>query len=356
MSAYLDLEQRYRRVLRLLPGYYRDRWEEDMVAAFLDSWLTGDPDEDEWVLEFSKPSAAEIASVASLAARLYLGGAGAPRRYFAWGQAVRGAVLGVIGLHALVSLDVLVRLAWIHRLLGVPAAPARIVASAPAGVLPPAVWYLGDCAWIAVFVTLILGHYRMARVLAVLAIVPDLVWLLQGQFAGAFLVTSLGPWSFWVLLNLAPVLALAAFHPDAPPAARWPWLLALPAAYLLVDVPVAALQATANAAWVPDDSGLFCLLVALACLAHAPAARSRRSDGSGVWSLTLTVLAAVAGAYRIASLSDYLHDPHLITVSLAELLILVTAAALVAPDAIRSQAPALAPPPRPRPDQDTSAY
>lgn len=32
-----DLERRYRRVLRLLPGYYRDRWEEDMVAAFLDS-------------------------------------------------------------------------------------------------------------------------------------------------------------------------------------------------------------------------------------------------------------------------------------------------------------------------------
>ena len=47
MSGDLDLEQRYRRVLRLLPGYYRAQWEEDMVAAFLDSWLTGDPDEDE---------------------------------------------------------------------------------------------------------------------------------------------------------------------------------------------------------------------------------------------------------------------------------------------------------------------
>ena len=35
MSGDLDLEQRYRRVLRLLPGYYRDMWEEDMVAAFL---------------------------------------------------------------------------------------------------------------------------------------------------------------------------------------------------------------------------------------------------------------------------------------------------------------------------------
>jgi hypothetical protein len=51
MSGDLDLEQRYRRVLRLLPGYYRDKWEEDMVAAFLDSWMTGDPDEDSVTME-----------------------------------------------------------------------------------------------------------------------------------------------------------------------------------------------------------------------------------------------------------------------------------------------------------------
>ena len=71
------LERRYRRVLRLLPGYYRDRWEQDMAAAFLDSWLTGDPEEDEAVLQFCKPTWAEVASVAGLAVRLYLGGAGA---------------------------------------------------------------------------------------------------------------------------------------------------------------------------------------------------------------------------------------------------------------------------------------
>ena len=355
MSTDLDLEQRYRRVLRLLPGYYRAKWEEDMVAAFLDSSLAGDPDEDEFMLEFGKPTWPEVASVADLAARLYLGGAGAPRRYFAWGQAVRGAVLAVVLVHAVVSLDGLIRVAWTHRLLGVPAAPASMVTSTPAGLLPPAAWYLSDCAWIAVLVMLILGHYRVARVYAVAAIVPDLVWLLHGQFTGALPAASAGPWFFWVLLNLAPVLALAAFHPDAPPAPRLPWLLALPAAYLLVDVPVLALEATGNAAWVPDNSGLFCALVALACLAHAPRAWSRRSDGSGVWSLTLILLAAVAGAYRIASLADYLHNPHLIRVGLAELLILAAAAALVAADAARAQTAKPAPP-RPRPDQETLAY
>jgi len=68
VSGELLLERRYRRALRLLPGYYRERWEDDMVAAFLDSWLTGDPDTDECVLEFCKPALQEVASVVLLAA------------------------------------------------------------------------------------------------------------------------------------------------------------------------------------------------------------------------------------------------------------------------------------------------
>jgi hypothetical protein len=345
-----DLEQRYRRVLRLLPGYYRDKWEQDMVAAFLDSWLTGHPEEDEAILEFCKPAWAEVASVASLAARLYLGGAGAPRRYFAWGQAVRRAVLAVTLVQAVRGLDVLVRTAWSHRVFGwLPVPPAGIAPGTPGGILPPAALYLVAYAWIVSFVALVLGRYRTAQVIAALAIVPDLIWLLQGEFTGAFQGPSLGPWAFWVVLNLAPVLAMTAFHRDAPPAARWPWLLALPANYLLVAVPLMALQMAGNSAWLPDFSGLCCILVALACLAHAPRAWSRQADGSGVWSLTLTLLGAVAGAYRIITLSDYLHDPHLIKVSLAELLILAAAAALVAPDAARAQAATPVSPPLPYP-------
>ena len=55
-------------------------------------------------MEFAGPAWPEVASVVGLAARLYLGGAGAPRRYFAWGQAVRGAVLAVLLAHALLGL------------------------------------------------------------------------------------------------------------------------------------------------------------------------------------------------------------------------------------------------------------
>jgi hypothetical protein len=347
MSGDLDLEQRYRRVLRLLPGYYRRAWEHDMVAAFLESSLTGDPDEDEWVLEFSKPPWREITSVAALAFRLYLGGAGAPRRYFAWGQAVRRAVLAATMLQAVRGLDVLLLTAWSRRVFSwLPVPPARLAAGTPAGIVPPVVWWLVAYAWIVSFVALALGrYYRTAQVIAALAIIPDLVWLVQGEFTRAFQGPSLGPWAFWVLLNLVPVLAMTAFHRDSPPAARWPWLLALAAAYLLVAVPLTALQTSGHSAWVPDTAGLYCALAALACLAHAPRAWSRHAAGSGVWSLTLTLLAAEAAAYRIFSLTDYLHDPHQIQVSLAELLIVMITVALVVPDAARAQT-ATHPPPR----------
>ncbi len=345
-----DLERRYRKVLRLLPGYYRDQWEEDMVAAFLESSLTGDLGEDVLITEFGWPRWQEVASVAGLAARLYLGGAGAPRRYFAWGQAVRRAVLAVLLFHAAVGLNALLILAWTRRPFSwIPAPPVGMESGTPNGVLPPALWYLVDGAWIVLFVLLVLGHYRIARIIAALAIIPNLVWLLQGQFTGAFPTNSVGPWAFWVLINLAPFLAMAAFHRDAPPAARRPWLVALPALYLLVFVPQVVIQVTGNSAWLPDSSGLFCVLIALACLAHAPRAWSRQSADSGVWSLTLALLAAEAGAYRIASLSDYLHDMHLIYVSLGELLILAVAVALVAPDAARAQTAAPVPPPHPHP-------
>jgi hypothetical protein len=337
-----DLERRYRRVLRLLPGWYRAQWEQDMVAAFLDSWLTGDPAADEYISRVAGPGLAEVASVAGLAVRVHLGGPGTPRRY-AWGQALRRAVLAVLLMHAVLAVDVLVFLVWGRRLVGwLPAPPGSLVVS-PAGVWA-LVYYLVNVAWIAIFMSLAFGHYRTARMLAALAIVPGLVALLQAQRTGV-MPAPFGPWTWWILFDLALVLAMTAYHRDAPPTAPRPWLLALPAGYLLVYGPLLALQVTGNSAWLPDFSGLCCILISLACLAHAPRAWSRLAAGTGLWSLTLVLLAAVAGAYRIVTLTDYLHDPHLISVSLAELLIVLAAVVLVAPDAARAQTATPAPPP-----------
>jgi hypothetical protein len=254
-------------------------------------------------------------------------------------------VIAVTLVHALLAVNVLVFLVWSRRLVGwLPAPPASLVV-APGGVWDM-VYHLVCLAWIVIFLTLALGHYRTARVLAALAIVPGPVALLQAQFTG-IMPAPFGPWAFWVLVDLAPVLAMTAIHPDAPPDAPGPWLLALPAGYVLVYGPLLALQVTGNSAWLPDFSGLCCILVSLACLAQAPRTWSRQTAGSGVWSLTLVLLAAVAGAFRIVTLTDYLHDPHLINVSLAELLIMLTALALVAPDAACAQTATPAPPPHP---------
>jgi hypothetical protein len=346
------LEQRYRRVLRVLPGYYRDAWEEDMVAAFLDSWLTGDPETDEQVLAFCRPGWPEKASVAGLAVRLYLGGSGTPRRYFAWGQAVRGAVLAALLIHAAAGLGGIASVFLPASYQSLPRPPAAIVAGPSGGAWPPTVWSVIGGAWIVIFVALVLGYYRTARVAAGLAIIPSLVWLLKWQLAGG-LVSPFGSWAFWFLIDLAPVLAMAAFHRDAPPPARRPWLLALPVYYLLVSLPLLAASVNGHAAWVPDTPGVCCILVSVLCLAHTWRAWAVR-PGSGVWSLTLVLLAAVAGAYRIVSLGDnlpghFLHDPHLVGVGLTELLILAVAAALVVPDATRAQTAVPAPPARARP-------
>jgi hypothetical protein len=104
-------------VLRLLPGWYRKQWEQDMIAAFLDGWLTGDPEADEYITWAAGPSWAEVASVAGLAVRLHLGGPGTPRRH-AWGHALRRAVLTVILVHAVLAVNVLVLLVWSRRLAG----------------------------------------------------------------------------------------------------------------------------------------------------------------------------------------------------------------------------------------------
>ena len=334
-----DLERRYRRVLRLLPGYYRRQWEEDMVAAFLDSALTGDPDEDEFITEYGRPDWPEVASVACLAARLYLGGAGTPRRYFAWGQAVRGTVLAVTLAHAVRGLGQLVLLGGSRYQIG-----WLLPQPAAAGTWPT-VSYLIGYTWVVAFLALALGYYRVARVIAALVIAADLAVVLQGQLTGA--LPPFASWPYWILLDLAPVLAMAAFHRDAPPPARRPWLVALPASYLLVSVPLLAAEMTGLSAWVPDTPGLCCILASLLCLVHVPKARSSRA-GTGVWSLTLVLLAAVAALYKITWLAVYLQGPrsssHLIAVGLAELLILAVAATLVAPDAARAQATVPAPP------------
>jgi DNA-binding PadR family transcriptional regulator len=68
-----NLERRGGRVLRPVPGGYRQQWERDMVAAFPERWLAGGPAADEYGSHAAGPGRAETACVAGLAARVSQG-------------------------------------------------------------------------------------------------------------------------------------------------------------------------------------------------------------------------------------------------------------------------------------------
>lgn len=64
------LERRYRRLLRVLPPGYRERWADDMVDTFLDVRAGTAADEESYAL--GRPGASDAADVLALAVRLRL--------------------------------------------------------------------------------------------------------------------------------------------------------------------------------------------------------------------------------------------------------------------------------------------
>jgi hypothetical protein len=207
------LEQRYRRLLRLLPAAYRDAWEEDMVATFLDSMDSDDAEAAEYAADFGRPSWSEVASVASLAIRLRLDVAGAPPRSVAWGQALRLVALMGLLVHAVVETVEAGLTLWLAGTLGwLPAPPADWVPALPPGAWHT-VWSLAGLLWLPAFVGLLLGHWRAARLLAVLALLPDAAAAISAtlDLAGGAAPLLLTVWSN-LLVDTLLVLALVAFH------------------------------------------------------------------------------------------------------------------------------------------------
>ncbi|NUW40531.1 hypothetical protein [Nonomuraea rhodomycinica] len=198
------LERRYRAALRLLPASYRAEREEEMVAAFLE--MSGDvPDE-----RGPRPRWGELASVAALAVRVRLGGAGA--RAAAWGETVR--LVALLGLAYQATLGV-------HGLVWRAASAA---AHLPVlGAAPSPFPVVADVLWVVAFVAVMRGFTGPAKVTAVAAGTVSL--LLIGAGPGDQLTWAAPPAA---LMASVPVLALlAGFHAEAPATVR-PWRLLLP--------------------------------------------------------------------------------------------------------------------------------
>lgn len=303
------LERDYRRVLRVLPHGYRQQWEDDMVGALLDAEQAAaaravaaeGPErqaEEREIALLQRPPATEVAAVVALAVRLHLAapatpGASASGRL--WGDAVRRVAL--VGLLAAAGPALLSAVTSLYSPL-----PAEVVAAGytRGDALTSAVLSLVS---VAAFAFLVTGRSRTAAVLAVVTTAPLLRQPLE-TLAHAWRLppSTLLETACWLLVLLAPLVALLAWRADAP-RPSWRWLPALPVAAVLGLVPWLLWRA-AGVLVAPDPAGSLCLGAA-ACAVVA----LRRRDAS--WMRSAWLLAAVGGAGSLGSLSLLGYPPSL---------------------------------------------
>ena len=287
------LERRYRRVLRLLPASYRQTWEEDMVATFLAGALPADPEDAEFMADYGRPDRSEVASVVRLAARLRLGGAGAPPRYAAWGEAVRRVALAGLLVHAVDALVGVGALLWLPQRFPELVAPDRMVTA----------WTLLGLGWVVAYLALLDGHPRVARLCAGLSLLPTVIAAAVDLVAtgGAYLASRF----VWLVVAAVPVLALAAFHRDAEPVRPRPWLVALPAGVVVVSLVLLLTQRPGPSPLV-DWPGLACVAVFAAALVHQLGRIAGRGGMTATWPIALVLLGVAALTLRVVTLLDHL--------------------------------------------------
>jgi hypothetical protein len=296
------LEERYRRVLRLLPASYRLRWEEEMVEAFLTSVETYDPDRADFLGEFGRPSLGEVASVAALSLRLRLGLAGTPSpRSAAWGGAWRFVALAWLLANAALVATPMIGYLWAPPVLRWMA--DRVDAVVVDETAPTMLWHYAPVLWIAAFFALLLGRLRLARVLAVLLVAREVLTVVID--AGADLVAGASP--LWLYSGpallfdvglLATLWAFPAGRAAAP--RRGPWVLAFGGAVGVLSAHLALVITTAVHWAVVDVIGLLAIGVVVAAATHLATYRARRRRDPAP-SLGLAILAGIVLVQRLAT-------------------------------------------------------
>jgi hypothetical protein len=195
-----NLERRYRLLLKVLPRWYRDGHEEEMVGLFLADRT------DELGLEHGWPGWKQTGVVLGLAVRTHFA-AGAARADVPMKVASRGEIVRALGVIGLV--------------LGVFHAGASIASTVYAyqrlGVLGGPTWMsLFDVLPIVAFVALLAGKRTTAKLAAFAALV----------LAAIAIEPHVGSWLLFQLPSLVTFVALClGFHREAPtpPARRLAW-------------------------------------------------------------------------------------------------------------------------------------
>ena len=217
----------------MLPAGYRQRWEEDMVSAFMDAASTADRHANG--RRSGRLALAERFSVVSLAVRVWFNGSHATPRGQVWYH----------GVHALALMSLLYQ-ALAETLL--VANTARFVVKAtvdgrgngPSGplILEFFIWSQGlGLLWVAALACFVVGHLVAARVLVLFAMAAKIgVPLALYGYLSLSDVPSLAGWG-WLVVSVALVLVSA---PNAR-ASRRLWLVAYLAGALTL-VPVTLLH------------------------------------------------------------------------------------------------------------------
>jgi hypothetical protein len=248
-----------------------------------------------------------VASVLALAVRLRIGTAGAPPRYAAWGQAIRlVALVGLLSQAVMGTASVAIRLWLAGKLNWLPAPRADWISGMPPDIWHTA-WDLSGLLCVPPFLALLFGQWRVARALATLALLPAVAATVTVTVDGVAGRGAPIPVSLWLklVLDVLFVLALVAFHRDAPAVRHRPWLIAFVVGATAVPTLI-LLSVWVNGALPLLDWPALCTLALVgAAVAHLAGPLLGRPRRVVAWSHALALLAGAVLVLRVATLWDY---------------------------------------------------
>lgn len=289
----IPAERQYRRVLRLLPADYRQRWEEDMVSAYLDS-VADRP---------RRRPVGEWLAVAWLALRLRLSGSPATPRAQLWYQTVLGVAL-LTTLYE--SLEATSRFA--HPIA--TAMTANVDLGTPANHVAYWLEHL-SLVWVGAFVGLVLGRLVLARVLALVGVAHAFgltalivaTTLKPTWWAGVLPYEGSTMHQAWLCLTVVAVFLVPR---DFRPARAWLAAYLVPAAAIL---PASALLTAQSNRWAIDSEPYPEWLRPLSLVSVGPLLHLGLIVGMVVALLRarrwLLPLAAFGGAVAVVQLMGY---------------------------------------------------
>lgn len=325
-DAPTPLEQRYRRLLRLLPRAYRDVRADEMVAVFLARARLADPENYDLTVKYGGPGWAETWSVIALALRLRWADPAGPDRFRLRARALRGATLACLTVVAVLAVEGLLGRLWTalwwHD--SAPSGTAALRVGEPAHPVWTWIHQWVFVLWIGVLALALVRRPSARRWAAALAAVPVAVGFATGAIAPVWQVRS----AVDLVIGLAVIaglLLMGTARPDGPAPSRTtdhrsatPHTRLLPRSargYLVTGAALFAIyEAIAVAAWLTllplPDAGDIPLWVAIAsvtflsnsgfwlmaALAAGAVTAVRRRRGGPVGVGSLAAVAAVAGA------------------------------------------------------------